>query len=93
MIKVNLKTPLLNVKGEPKENVFLSDIIADLLSSEVKGNALKLFGWMQDLSKDGSLNLDNADYTTLKTLIEGTERMPVLVKGQVLIVLNEAKNN
>jgi hypothetical protein len=48
---------------------------------------------MQDLSKDGSLNLDNADYTTLKTLIEGTERMPVLVKGQVLIVLNEAKNN
>lgn len=83
---INLNQKLKNFKGQ-EENILLSEIVAELISTEMKGNALKLFGWMQELVKSGQLELDESDFLIFKKLIEETDRTSILVKGQILSII------
>lgn len=90
MIRLNFNQPLLSFKGETQKTT-LGDILAELISTETKGNIVKLYGWMQRLAAAKDLELDEADYSMFKDLIENSERITVLVKAQVLKVMAEEK--
>ena len=67
-------------------DVKLSKSFAEFLASETTGDALKLLGFVEDLNSTGCLELDQSDKKALQVLVEGTNRMVVLLKGQILRV-------
>jgi hypothetical protein len=87
---LDFNKPLLDVKGTETKQT-LNVILADLIATETKGNARKLGIWMRLLSADQSLDLDKVDAKALEDLIEGNDRVVVLVKDQLLQVIDEAK--
>lgn len=90
MVTIDFNMPLLSIKGDETKQV-LGDILSDLLSTETKGNIRKLFDWARTLAKGKPLVLDAADKKTLTDLIENSERVIVLVKGQLLDIIEAAK--
>lgn len=90
MTTYNFAVALVNTKGEDTTQK-LNEIFSDFLASETKGNARKLLYWAISLAKGELLTIDKADAKTLTDLVENTERMAALVKGQILNVFDETK--
>jgi hypothetical protein len=76
---------LKNVDGTDTE-AKLSKSLSEFLASETQGPALKLLGWVERLSKGEILEVDEADEDLLKKTIETSNRMTVLLRGQLLRV-------
>lgn len=90
-MRLDFNLSLLSHKGEELGQK-LSEILADLISTEVKGPARKLWSWTLTLAHEGVLEIDAVDHKMLSELVDGTERLAVLVKGQILSVLDAAKD-
>lgn len=65
--------------------------IANLLISEVKGDAVKFFDWAMSFNKKQVVQMDESDLNKLKDLISNTERMPIVLKAPMLKYLNTLK--
>jgi hypothetical protein len=83
MNTLNFDKPMLDLDG--KENsTKLSRSLSEFLATETQGDALKLLGWAECLRDSGVLELDDSDKKKLESTIEGSQRMTVLLKGQLL---------
>lgn len=71
----------------------LGDLLADLLLTETKGNTRKLMGWGLLLANGKEIFLDAADRKFITDLVDGTDRLIILVKGQILNVLDNLKED
>jgi len=76
---------LKGVDGKDTETK-LSKSLSELLASETQGDALKILGWVELLRTEGTLTLDESDTKTLEDLIKNSQRLVVLLKGQLLRV-------
>ncbi len=61
----------------------LSTILASLLHKSTSGDILKHWGWIQDLSKTGKLELDDADYDYLTKFVREHSQAWVGPRGQI----------
>lgn len=89
MKKVELNFELKNLNDQDVGNAGV--LLAELLISETKGNAIKLFEWAMKLNKKEAIEVDSSDLIMLKTLLNETERLPMLAKAQILIYLETLK--
>ncbi len=62
----------------------LSTILASLLHKSTSGDILKHWGWIQDLSKTGKLDLDDSDYDYLTKFVREHPQAWVGPRGQIL---------
>lgn len=90
MVTLDFDKPLLSTKGDETRQ-HLGEILSDLLSTETKGNVRKLYDWSRTLAKHKPLILDAADKKVLTDLVENNDRVIILVKGQILDVIEAAK--
>lgn len=84
---VSFDIDLLGAKGVSNGQK-LGDLLSDLLLTETKGNTRKLYGWGLLLAHGKEIFLDDADKKLLTDLVDGTERLIVLVKAQILNILD-----
>lgn len=87
MKKVNLNFALKDLDGNEVENSNAGKIVAQVLQSSTKGDALKNWEWAVGLHTNGELDLDSSDFETLKTFVKTHEQLPSITKAQVLLRL------
>jgi len=89
----NFNKPVIGLDGNPLMDangpITIGSILAPIIASQSKGDALKLFGWALAIYKNEDLILDKSDKQTLKDFIISSEQMTVLVKAQLLEVFNQ----
>lgn len=94
-MKINLNLPVLDLDGKPvtsgKKETNLGQTIAAALVSTSKGPAVKCLDWAIKLQNKEVLDLDTEDQDTFKGLIESSEVITNLAKGQALKVLLSSK--
>jgi len=94
-MKINLNVALLDLNGKPilqsKKELNLGQLIAEALVSTSKGPAVKCLDWAIKLQNKEVLDLDTEDQETFKKLIEDSEVITNLAKGQALKVLLSSK--
>ena len=92
-MQLNLNTPVVDLAGKAIENIkqTLGQIVAQNIVAAAKGNILKIYGWGIKLQADEPLELDDADQTLFKSIIEENEQMTILIKGPVLTALKDQK--
>lgn len=66
-------------------------VLASVLMSETKGDAVKFFDWAMSLNKKEVINLDSSDFTKIKELISETEKLTILAKAPILKYLETIK--
>lgn len=85
MNKLDLNKNLLDLDGKEIENSNLSRLLAGLLMSQKTGDSVKFFDWAVTLHKTGIIEVDNADFNTLKTMVkDNSEYLTILSKAQLL---------
>jgi len=89
MKKIDLNFEIKNLDNVSIGNA--SQIIAGLLMSETKGDAVKYFDWAIALNKKESITVDASDFLKLKTLITETEKMSILVRVPIIRHLEKIK--
>ncbi len=90
--KINFNIPVFALNGsnltDGDKEITLGAILAPCIAQHTKGDALKLFGWAMSIYKNEDLILDKSDQNTLKDFINLSENMTILVKAQLLDILN-----
>lgn len=89
MKKIDLNFEIKDLEGNSIGNA--SQIVATLLMSEVKGDAVKYFDWAMILNKKQSISVDDSDLAKLKTLLTETEKMSILVRVPIIRHLDKIK--
>jgi len=90
-MKIDFTKPIVNRQGkEIQPGLRVADVLADALSAATKGPAVKYWGWVQELTKSGVLELDKADTQALRQFIDNNEALTILAKGQLLDVLDKS---
>ena len=89
MKKIDLNFDIKDLEGKLVGNA--SQIVATLLMSEVKGDAIKYFDWATTLNKKESISVDNSDLAKLKALLTETEKMSILVRVPIIRHLDKIK--
>lgn len=87
--EINLDFEIIGLNDEVIGHAGIN--IANFLATELKGNAIKFLDWAMAFNKKKSVSMDEADLTLLKETLNATDRIPVLIKGQVLKKLNTLK--
>lgn len=87
-MKLNLNFDLLDLTEKPIVGENAGRIVASVLASETKGDALKLWEWALKLHKGEELELDSSDSETLKNFIKNTDSLTIILKAQVLKKFN-----
>jgi len=92
-MNLNLNIPFkgldgIAVEGQPTQG----KLLAQVLANQNKGNSIQLLEWAMALHQDKDLILDTTGHDTLKGVIEGTDVLPALSKGQLLLSLKAAKD-
>lgn len=88
--KIDLNTPFKDLDGTEGEK--LGKILAQHIAISKGGDAVKLYGWSVELSKGNEMELDNSDYDNLKNFVKNCDTLPVIWRGQILQILNNAKS-
>lgn len=93
-MKIHLQIPFKGLDGVAIENQpTQGKLLAQVLANQNKGNSIQLLEWAMLLHQDNDLVLDTTGYDTLKGVIEGTDMLPALTKGQLLLSLKAAKES
>lgn len=74
---------------ETQKPVHAANYLAHVISQQTKGDAVKLFGWAQQLSKKKQLLLDKSDVKTLRSLVEEAP-LSVVAKANLLEAIDNA---
>jgi cytochrome c-type biogenesis protein CcmH/NrfG len=97
-IKINLNKPFTNLEGtaipETQDGKTLTNqgkSLAQYMAQTNKGNAIKLLALAIDLHKTGEIEVDEADFKTIRDMVESNEQYSNLVKAQIMKELDEAK--
>lgn len=95
-IKINLNKPFLNIDGEVLKNgetdSNMGKSVGNYLAQTNKGNAIKLFALAIDFHKTGEVEVDEADFKTIRDMVETNDGFANLAKAQVLKEMDDAKD-
>lgn len=83
-MKINLNSALVDLDGNEIADSNMGKILAQLLISETKGDALKFWDWAMKLHKGEVLDLDKSDQEVFKNFLKETEKLPIITKAQIL---------
>lgn len=83
-MQLNLNKQIKDLSGKDVEGATLGAILADHLVQGAEGNPLKFYGWGIKLVAGEAIELDEADKQTVKSFVNESKRMPILIKAQVL---------
>lgn len=89
-MKLKLNKNLVNLKGEPMQDI-LSDILANVLAMATVGKPAKMITWAVNLTNDGEIEVDKADLKFLSELIENSPHIVNLAKAQLLDEIEKLK--
>lgn len=91
-MELNLNKKFVNLDGTDADDKSptLGQIVAQVLANQTRGNAIKYLDWALALHQNKPINLDDADLNTLTAVIESSEALPALSKGQILKALKPA---
>lgn len=80
-------------KDKPPEYLTMGSVLAQQLAqSSAKGvTAVKYWGWVLELSAKRPLQLDKADFDTLKDFVDNAE-ITVLAKAQLMEALSDCQS-
>ena len=84
MKKINLNKAITDLDGKDIEGSNLGKLVAQMLASASKGDALKYMAWALKLHAGEELELDPSDKETLKNFIKDHDQLTVLSKAQML---------
>jgi hypothetical protein len=84
MKKINLNKAIRDLDGKDIEGSNLGKLVAQMLASATKGDALKFMSWALKLHAGESLELDPSDVETLKNFIKEHDQLTILSKAQIL---------
>ena len=83
-MKIDLNALIIDLDGTEINDSNMGKIVAQMLITETKGDALKFWDWAQKLYKGEILDLDKSDQEVFKNFIKETEKIPVITKAQIL---------
>ncbi len=90
---INFNAPVIGLDSitlkDSTGDISLGKIFAPVIAGQNKGDSLKLFSWAMAIYKAEDLALDKSDINVLKELINSDGQMTVLVKAQLLEILNK----
>lgn len=89
-MQVDLNFDLLALDEKTKIAV-ASELVASILASQSKGDALKLFDWALSFHKKISVTMDASDLKKLKEIISEDATLTVLAKAPILKYLDTVK--
>lgn len=81
---VDLNKAIQDLDGKDIEGSNLGKLVAQMLASASKGDALKYMSWALKLHNGESLELDPTDKDMLKNFIKDHEQLTILSKAQML---------
>ena len=84
MKKINLNKAITDLDGNPIEGSNLGKLVAQMLVTSSKGDALKYMAWALKLHAGEEVELDPSDKETLKNFIKDHDQLTVLSKAQML---------
>lgn len=84
MKTINLNKAITDLDGKDIEGSNLGKLVAQMLVSSSKGDALKYMAWALKLHAGESLELDPSDVETLKNFIKDHDQLTILSKAQML---------
>jgi hypothetical protein len=91
--KINFNSPIIGLDGialtDANGEVPLSKIFAPVIAGQNKGDSFKLLSWAMEIFKGEDLALDKSDISVLKEIINSDSQMTILVKAQLLEILNK----
>lgn len=90
-MKVSLNFSIKDLEGKEIPDSNAGKVIANLLANANEGNAVKYVAWALTFHAGGEVELDKADFDTLKSLISDSKNITNLVKAQALEALGEFK--
>ncbi len=85
-MKLDLNFDLKDLAGNAIPEANCGKIVANALSQEANGDALKYWDWALKLHNGKILELDNSDQQTFKDYIKSSQSLSVLLKAQVLLL-------
>lgn len=88
-MKLNLDKNLLSLGGEPLEGGNMAKILANTLANSSQGNVIKFYDWAVRLYNEGEIEVDRADMSVLKQVIESNQNLTILAKAQLLAELDK----
>lgn len=83
-MKIQLNKNLIGLDGQEIEQSNMGKLLAQILVSANKGDALKFWTWANKLHAGEDLDLDPSDAETLKNFIKDSEQLTILSKAQIL---------
>lgn len=84
MTTIDLNKPIKDLDGKEIEGSNLGQLVAQMLVTSTKGDALKYMSWAMKLHAKETLELDPSDKETLKNFIKDHEQLTILSKAQML---------
>lgn len=84
MKKINLNKAIKDLDGNDIEGSNLGKLVAQMLVTSSKGDALKFMAWALKLHAGETLELDPSDKETLKNFIKEHDQLTILSKAQML---------
>jgi len=84
MKKINLNKAIKDLDGNDIEGSNLGKLVAQMLVTSSKGDALKFMAWALKLHAGEILELDPSDKETLKNFIKDHDQLTILSKAQML---------
>ena len=88
MKKLDLNFAFVGIDETPivqqGKELIAGEVIAGVLISEVKGDAIKYFDWAVSLNKRKVIEIDDSYFIKLKSLVSETEKLTILLKAQLL---------
>lgn len=90
-MKLNLNWNFKNLEGKPMEGSNVGKTLANAISSQNKGNSIKLYDWAMKLWNGSVLEIDETDSEVLTALVEQNESLTVLAKAQIIEYIKKVK--
>lgn len=84
MTKVDLNKSITDLDGNAIEGSNLGKLVAQMLVTSSKGDALKYMAWALKLHAGEPLDLDPSDKETLRNFIKDHDQLTILSKAQML---------
>jgi len=83
-LKIDLNKAIKDLDGKEIEGSNLGKLVAQMLVSASKGDALKYMSWALKLHNGEGLELDPTDKDVLKNFIKDHDQLTILSKAQML---------
>lgn len=89
-MKIDLNKKVVGLDGKETDTV-IGQVIAQSLSMEREGDALKLWTWAQNFYNGVAVEMDKSDLKVFRNMITKPNKFAIIVQAQVIEILDEAE--